>query len=69
MEYPLSVTTPSSAFKDALEWLNGVNFDNTLSSVLDQRTENTGAWFLESEEFREFESEHGVHLWGQGLRE
>jgi len=51
------------------DWLSSLNFKDTQADVLDQRTDGTGQWFLESDEFNAWlVSVVPQTLWCTGMR-
>lgn len=50
-------------------WLRAPNFRPIQQNALAQRMLDTGIWFIESTEFRQFMDRKGSRLWGTGMRE
>ncbi|KAF5335454.1 hypothetical protein D9611_012131 [Ephemerocybe angulata] len=64
---PLSCEQAVSA-EEILAWLKGPDFLGIYEEALSQRLSKTGAWFIGSEEFRQFVEGRDVIVWGTGMR-
>ncbi|KAF5335515.1 hypothetical protein D9611_012128 [Ephemerocybe angulata] len=53
--------------EEILAWLKGPDFLRIYEEALSQRLSKTGAWFIGSEEFREFVEGRDVIVWGTGM--
>ena len=49
------------------EWLSSLDFANSHRSALNNRTEDTGQWFLETQEFQDWIAEPGATLYCPGI--
>lgn len=57
--------------KEIMAWLSSLNFDEKQKRLIEQRTEGTGRWFLESPQFAEWRDGKSVEkvFWCPGKRE
>lgn len=55
--------------KEIREWLKAPNFLVIHRAAMEQHTDKTGTWFIESEEFQEWVKGQGLVLWCTGMRE
>lgn len=51
------------------KWLKAPSFVSIHNAAMENRTDGTGTWFLESIEFRRFKEMEGCVLWCTGKRE
>ena len=68
--HSLFITSASTPDRRTLgDWLSSLNFKQRQADVLNQRTEGTGLWFLESDEFQSWTLSAGSEiLWCKGIR-
>lgn len=52
-----------------VDWLSSLNFKVTQRDIFEQRTEGTGQWLLDSQEFKGWIVGNSKTLWCHGIRE
>ena len=51
-----------------MDWLSPLNFKAKQIDVLSSRSDSTGTWILETEEFKDWAIGSGKTLWCTGIR-
>jgi hypothetical protein len=60
---------PNKSSEEFVNWISAISFDEEHHQALDQHTEGTGIWILESPEFQQWVTKEFKVLWCPGNRE